>query len=258
MTEDRSDFGFSSVTRNAALEPDAATPDAPSPDTPSPARTGRAETENHAVSAANARELQRLTILTQILRGWIWETDVEHRFTYLSDSVARYAGRPPEWHYGKTRQELGNLNLDEAQRQIYMRQIDAREKLAPFDFVRYQNGQQMGMRTIGLPQFDADGHFTGYCGVAFEVTGEIQNGHVNRRGEPRRKVARTATILEQAAPTPVPCVVLDISANGARLDVEASATVPPHFKLLIDVDASERQCVVVWRKENSVGVRFCD
>ena len=116
----------------------------------------------------------------------------------------------------------------------------------------------MRMRTIGLPQFDTAGHFTGYCGVAFEVASDSNFGLGNRRSEPRRKVARTATILEQAAPTPIPCVVLDVSASGARLDVDASATLPQHFKLLIDVDGSERQCEVVWRKENAVGVRFCD
>ncbi len=246
MTEDRNDYGFLNETKNMMPEPDAMVP----------TQTGRAETNCHTVSAANARELQRLATLTEILRGWIWETDTEHRFVYLSDSVTRYAGRPPEWHYGKTREELGNLNLDQTHRQLYERQIEAREKLGPFDFVRYQNGQPMRMRTIGLPQFDADGHFTGYCGVAFEVHADGKNGLGNRRGEPRRKVARTATILEQAAPTPIPCVVLDVSASGARLDVDASAHLPQNFKLLIDIDGSERQCEVVWRNDNAVGVRF--
>ena len=210
------------------------------------------------VSSATARELQRLTTLTEILRGWIWETDTEHRFTYLSDSVTKYAGRPPEWHYGKTRQELGNLHPDNADHQNYLRQLNAREKFGPIDFVRYQNGLQIWMRTIGLPQFDADGQFTGYCGLAFEVTAEIENRQGNRRGEPRRKVARTATIMDQGSPSPVPCVILDVSGSGARLDVHASATVPQRFKLLIDVDGSERLCEVVWRRQNAVGVRFCD
>ena len=209
-------------------------------------------------SSENAREMQRLTALTEILRGWIWETDTEHRFTYLSESVTKYVGRSPEWHYGKTRQELGNLHPDNADHQHYLRQLDAREKFGPIDFVRYQNGLQLWMRTIGLPQFDAEGRFTGYFGLAFEVTAEIESRQGNRRGEPRRKVARTATIMDQGSPSPVPCVILDVSGSGARLDVHASATVPQRFKLLIDVDGSERLCEVVWRRQNAVGVRFCD
>ena len=90
------------------------------------------------------------------------------------------------------------------------------------------------------------------------MNAEIESRQGNRRGETRRKVARTATITDEAAPSPVPCVILDVSSSGARLDVHAAATVPQRFKLLIDVDGSERLCEVVWRRENSIGVRFCD
>jgi PAS domain-containing protein len=33
---------------------------------------------------------------------WLWETDAEHRFTWLSPNVEDLVGVPPEWHYGKT------------------------------------------------------------------------------------------------------------------------------------------------------------
>ena len=245
MIDDRSEFGRSS---------DEAAFDTEFPTAPEAGAVAR----QPCVSDAAARELQRLTTLTEILRGWIWETDAEHRFTYLSDSVTRFAGRPPEWHYGKTRDQLGNLNIESGQHQKYLRQLEAREKFGPIDFVRYQDGQQVWLRTIGLPQFDAAGGFTGYCGVAFEVTAEIEKRQGNRRGEPRQRVARTATITDHATPSPVPCVILDVSSGGARLDVHSSATIPPRFKLLIDLDGSERHCEVVWRRDNAVGVRFCD
>lgn len=218
----------------------------------------RAKLNRWRPTEAHLREMQRLAAVTEILRGWIWETDVNHRFTYMSDSVARFAGKPPEWHYGKTRQELGNLNFDNAQHQKYLHQLDAREKFGPIDFMRYQNGLQLWMRTIGLPQCDAEGTFAGYCGVAFEVTAEIEGRQGNRRMEPRRRVARTATIADQAALSPVPCVILDVSNSGARLDVPAQATVPQRFKLMIDCDGSERICDVIWRRENAIGVRFVD
>ena len=205
-----------------------------------------------------SRELQRLTVVTEILKGWVWETDAEHRFTYLSDSVSKHAGKPPAWHYGRTRRELGNLNQDDAGHQAYLSQIEAREKCGPLDFVRYPDGKPVWFRTIGLPQFDANGTFTGHCGLVFEVTAEIEQRQGNRRGEARHRVARTATISDQTAPSPIPCVILDVSASGARLDVHASATVPQRFKLLIDIDGSERLCEVVWRRNNAVGVRFCD
>ena len=74
-----------------------------------------------------ARELQlerrRIEVITNILGGWVWETDSEHRFTYMSPSVARFAGKPPEWHYGKTRQELGNMSVRTADGQSWIDQL---------------------------------------------------------------------------------------------------------------------------------------
>lgn len=224
----------------------------PEADAPEP------RSEKHLHAADVQKLLMRISTVTDILRGWIWETDEHHRFTYLSDSVARFAGRPPEWHYGKTRQELGNLNPNVEEHQKYLAQLEAREMFGPIDFVRYQNGIQLWMRTIGLPQFDKDGVFTGYCGIAFDITAEVEGRQGNRRTEPRRRVARSATISAHDAPTPVPCVVLDISTGGARLDVHHSAEIPQRFRLVIDLEGTERTCEVVWRRENSVGLRFID
>lgn len=220
---------------------------------------GRQAAPSPVLSTAEAeRLLTRLSTVTDILRGWIWETDEQHRFTYLSDSVLRFAGRAPEWHYGKTRQELGNLNPNVEEHQSYLRQLDAHEMFGPIEVVRYQNGAQLWMRIIGLPQFNPEGRFTGYCGLAFDITAEVENRQGNRRIEPRRRIARSATISAHDAPSPVPCVVLDISSGGARLDVHHSATIQQRFRLMIDLEGTERTCEVVWRKENSVGVKFID
>ena len=205
-----------------------------------------------------ARQLRRLETATEILRGWIWETDAEHRFTYLSDSVARFAGRPPEWHYGKTRQDLGNLNPSNAEHQHYIRQLETKSMFGPIEFVRYQNGVQLWMRTVGMPQFDAEGRFTGYCGLAFDVSDEVEARQGNRRVEPRKRIARSATISQAGAPAPVPCIVLDISSSGARLDVHETAEVPRLFRLMMDLEGVERTCHVVWRTGNSLGVRFVE
>ena len=96
-----------------------------------------------------ARLMQRLSTITEILHGWIWETDAQHRFTYLSDSVTRFSGRPPEWHYGRTRAQLGNHTPDVSQHHAYLKILDAHETFGPIEFVRYQDGAQFWMRTIG-------------------------------------------------------------------------------------------------------------
>ena len=54
------------------------------------------------------------------------------------------------------------------------------------------------------------------------------------------------------------CTMLDVSAGGARLKVDGALTVPEQFTLLLSkIDGKlRRQCVVAWRKDKQVGVRF--
>jgi PAS domain-containing protein len=53
-------------------------------------------------------ETSRLEDFAAATNGWFWETDSEHHFTYMSASVEDVTGVPREWHYGKTREELGS------------------------------------------------------------------------------------------------------------------------------------------------------
>ena len=77
----------------------------------------------------------------------------------------------------------------------------------------------------------------------------------NRRQERRRHV-RIASILTGDDPTVIPCVILDISNGGARLHVHAPDEVPDRFRLLQIASNEERDCEVVWRRDNEMGVRF--
>jgi PilZ domain len=53
------------------------------------------------------------------------------------------------------------------------------------------------------------------------------------------------------------CRLSDISAAGARIDVEADITLPDHFILFLSSNgAARRTCRVVWRDEQQIGVKF--
>lgn len=136
----------------------------------------------------------RLETITQLFRGWVWESDVEHRFTYLSDSVQQLAGRPPEWHYGKTRAELGNVIADAAQQAEMERQVAEQAAFGPFEFRRHQNGDWFWMRTVGTPIFDATSRFVGYRGIAFDVTQEVAERRSHLATKDR--LADTLSILQ--------------------------------------------------------------
>lgn len=52
------------------------------------------------------------------------------------------------------------------------------------------------------------------------------------------------------------CVVLNLSAQGASLSLNADATIPFAFDLTIDGERRHRRCRVVWRMERQLGISF--
>jgi PAS domain-containing protein len=126
------DRSFGGAERDSAALHVGATDDAPH-DACDVVASRRDPVLSHAEADAL---LRRLDAVTAILRGWIWETDAEHRFTFMSESVTRFSGHSPEWHYGKTRQQLGNLCPNNAEHQKFIRQLEMHEMFGPADFVR--------------------------------------------------------------------------------------------------------------------------
>jgi PilZ domain len=52
------------------------------------------------------------------------------------------------------------------------------------------------------------------------------------------------------------CVIRNISPEGAAIDVENPAFVPPHFRLVMAKDSSVRECRIAWIQKNRIGVTF--
>lgn len=213
-----------------------------------------------AMAAELARCQYRIDAVASILGGWIWETDAEHRFTYMSPSVTRFSGREPEWHYGKTRQELGNLSVKTADGRSWVEQLDARQNFGPVDFLRYLGDKVLWMRTVGQPKFDTNGTFTGYCGVAFELPdGAIDDSDIEpeeRRGAPRRRLVRAAELAMPGLDTAIACVVLDVSTTGARVRLPSSAPLPATLRLKVEGLTLDTPCALRWRRSDEAGLEF--
>lgn len=52
------------------------------------------------------------------------------------------------------------------------------------------------------------------------------------------------------------CMVLNISAEGAAIDVENPAFIPPQFRLVMAKDSSVRECRIAWIQKNRIGLTF--
>lgn len=117
---------------------------------------------------------ERLEALARLVDGWFWETDQNHRFTYLSDSVESILGVPAAWHYGKSRRDIRVAEPDdETDWSRHFQTLDLRLEFKNFIYkISGPNGARC-LSTSGEPFFDAQGEFLGYRGVARDVTSEI-------------------------------------------------------------------------------------
>jgi PilZ domain len=77
--------------------------------------------------------------------------------------------------------------------------------------------------------------------------------------EDRRKHARTE-IDEPAyvscGGSVMSCTVRNISPDGAAIDVQNPAFVPPQFRLVLAKDSSVYECRIAWIQANRIGVTF--
>lgn len=78
-----------------------------------------------------------------------------------------------------------------------------------------------------------------------------------QRRNRRRNVLQGARIAGADGTSSENCWILDISASGARLQVNSPATTPDEFYLLLSHNGQfRRQCLVVWRSDKTIGVQF--
>lgn len=78
-----------------------------------------------------------------------------------------------------------------------------------------------------------------------------------RKRGARKSVRQSAWITFDGGFAARPCVVLDLSAAGAKITVDDAGAAPGVFRLAFSRDAREgHPCKVVWRRQGTLGVRF--
>jgi hypothetical protein len=95
---------------------------------------------------------------------------------------------------------------------------------------------------------------------ALEGAEDIQlGGNDDRRLTPDRRRSSRKKILKSGRTfwsngDSSECLVYNLSDTGSRRDPRSP--VPNVFDLVVDGDPWRRSCVVIWRKENRIGVKF--
>ena len=134
-------------------------------------------TDRHdAVVALKERE-SRFRQFAEAASDWYWETDTENRFTALFGGDEITPAYRPEFSIGKTRYDLNSGGDAQDRPDVWRRHLESLDSQLPFrDFVYPVNigdGKRYWLRTSGVPNFDDNGEFLGYRGVASNITAEI-------------------------------------------------------------------------------------
>jgi diguanylate cyclase (GGDEF)-like protein/PAS domain S-box-containing protein len=114
---------------------------------------------------------QRFRGLTELSADWFWETDAEHRITWISGGgpVATFFGGTPA--YGKRFWEIPRVEVDP---RALASLREGLERHLPFFDLEIARTDERGARQIhiisGQCRRDAQGNFLGYRGVGRDVT----------------------------------------------------------------------------------------
>ena len=116
------------------------------------------------LQSSNAR---RQTV-TALSAEWYWEQDDQLRFTLLTDDADGKSILTRDYALGKTRFELGLQFASSETAQRHQQDLDARR---PFrDLVAHHPPSGRWVLIDGEPMFDRHGGFTGYRGIARDIT----------------------------------------------------------------------------------------
>jgi hypothetical protein len=76
-----------------------------------------------------------------------------------------------------------------------------------------------------------------------------------KRKYPRTEIEERAYV--SSGGSVMPCVVRNISREGAAIDVDNPAFVPQHFRLVMAKDPSiVHECRIAWIQQNRIGLTF--
>lgn len=125
---------------------------------------------------------RRIDGFTAVTAEWFWETDHEHRFTYLSGNLRRVLGHDEEYVrerlLGKTRWEIAGVDpTAEVRWRGHLDDLAARRPFRDFHVeCRAANRTSRHLSVAGDPVFDDAGMFLGYRGVARDDTETVSAG----------------------------------------------------------------------------------
>jgi signal transduction histidine kinase len=192
--------------------------------------------------AATSRRLEDFVRATT---DWVWETDSNHIYSYVSDAIAVVLGVPAQLVTGKY---LFSLNYFREVDDTVFRLVAAMDERRPFRNHRLvltdRLGGQHEILLSGLPVFDeTSGHFAGYRGTGVVVPPR-HPAESRRRDGPEQRAADVRPEPEplRTGPEGAPIVEPKV-AEERRAPADRASGATPTRPAGADAEPSERGAV---------------
>ena len=161
---------------------------------PLPSELARAAADQRRAEQALRESEARFRSLTELSSDWYWEQDAELRFVHTGGVANARGGITAAQHVGKRRWELPGTSTLSGSWAEHQAALAARAPFRDLVLQRVSNdGELRYVSVSGEPIFDAAGEFTGYRGVAKDIT-DSQRAVLALRESERRMSALIASL----------------------------------------------------------------
>lgn len=118
--------------------------------------------------------VDRFTDVLEVSADWIWETDADHRYTFLSKRAYELSGYTPEHLIGARRPDLVRECNSSSDVTGHMSDLIARRAFHGFEYWAVTPSGRRCLAISGKPLFNRKGAFMGYRGAGRDVTQQAQ------------------------------------------------------------------------------------
>jgi len=149
-------------------------------------------TERRQIQESLRQSEEKFRALVESTNDWIWETDRQGRYTYVSPRVEVLLGYQPDEILGKSPFDL--MPPEEARRvgETFRQLIEKRAPLVALENTNlHKDDHLITLETSGLPFFDENGELAGYRGIDRDITERKQHD------TEMRKANRALSLLSQ-------------------------------------------------------------
>lgn len=147
--------------------------------------------DRERANVALAESDERFRSLTALSADWFWETDTEHRLSWIAGGQSMLKLFGSSLAYGQRPWEIPGIKMVDGALEPHLAALEARAPFHELELCRTGGeGERASYHLIsGEPRLDGQGRFAGYRGVGRDVTDKVGAANELRRAKDRLEMA---------------------------------------------------------------------